>query len=243
MSQQGSKPLRALILDDERLSAVLLRRMIEVFCPELQVLATVQSLNEAEAFLQNNPLEVLFLDLQLRDGLGFELLERCPQARNLQLVCVTAYHEYALKAFQYGAVHYLLKPLQQEDLRAVVERISKTSLANNSLEELHIPTRKKVERVELQELIFLEADNNYTFLFLKDGRKILSSKTLSYFDRLLEEDARFVRIHKKYLVNMSYFRNYDRHEHYLELSPWGQKLAVSVRKRQQVLAWLKSPLD
>jgi two-component system LytT family response regulator len=234
--------LRTAIVEDEKLSAILLRKMIEHFCPELQVVLVAQSVQEAINQLPKQEIEVLFLDIRLGDGLGFEVLQQVPNLENMHLVCVTAYAQYAIKAFQENALHYLLKPLRKDELREVVQRIQK--LRNplpqgaEPLQTLSIPTRKDLIQLPIQQILYLQANDNYTYLHLADQTRLLSSKSLSHFEQLLSNNPRFVRIHKSYILNLDTAIKYDRVQHCVQL-PNDTQLPVAVRKRAELMKALK----
>ena len=213
------KKLTALIVDDESLARKNLQMLLEEYCPELEVVGTAKSTEDAKEQINTLNPEVIFLDIRMPSGLeGFQLLDDLPN-RKFQVVFTTAFKEYAVRAFKANAIHYLLKPIDINDLKEAVSKLIQTKkVLNNdpnnfldyqkSIENLkqNMLQKKPIERltinhtkgfkiVEHKDITYLSAEGNCTKLFFKDGSKYLDTRTLKVYEELLNSGD-FYRIHK-----------------------------------------------
>jgi two-component system LytT family response regulator len=252
--------LRAIIVDDEELARKNLIMMLETYCPEIDVIGEAGNKNEAKDIIESSQPDVVFLDIRMPSGSeGFELLEMIEE-RNFLVVFVTAFKDYAIKAFQANAVHYLLKPIDDEDLRIAVDKLIATKetftnnpgnyetyfsslqnladrlLKNKSNNRIAISHTKGVKIIEEADLAYLEASGNCTMLYFKDGTRYLDTRTLKVYEEILDDTA-FYRIHKSYIVNMHMIKEYLREDgHIIELKN-NVQLPVA---RNRVSAFLKT---
>lgn len=219
--------LRALLVDDEQKNLDGLEYMLHQDCTDIQVTGKVQSAEEARNFLKTNLVDVMFLDIFMPGEDGFQLLSSLTQ-KNLKIIFVTAHNEYTMQAIKASAVDYLLKPVRIEELQAAVEKVKLTVGSPIAMEQHHallqhfmeltnarmpiqkiaVPQLGSIRFVALDEIISLQADNNYTIIHLKDMQKLVISKTLKDFEELLDKNL-FVRIHKSYIVNLNYIKEYS----------------------------------
>lgn len=224
-------PLTALIVDDEFHARENLAMMLAEFCPEVQVLDTAGSVSEARQKIDSLRPQVVFLDIRMPSGAeGFELLEQQPE-KKFQVVFVTAFKDYAIRAFNANAIHYILKPIDIEELQAAVKKLvdyyhafsdDKANLQHylDSVKQLaeSIKHSTRPHRITLyhsrgfkivdeSEIVRLEADGNCTRLFFKDGTQYLDSKTLKVFEEMLSSE-KFMRVHKSHMINLSGVREY-----------------------------------
>ncbi len=214
--------LKAIIIDDEPDCVQLLALQLKEHCPNVQVLAQMTAPEEGlQAIRSLNP-DLVFLDVEMPRMNGFQLLEQLEELP-FSLVFVTAYNEFALKAFRFSALDYLLKPLNVSQLCEAVRKAEKRQridqgqldLLRYQLKEgkypskIAVPFQSGVVFVELSELIYCEADSNYTKLFLTNGKNYLLSKTLRDVQEVLEE-RNFLRVHRQYLINLDHIKMYHR---------------------------------
>ncbi|MCK6695040.1 MAG: LytTR family DNA-binding domain-containing protein [Thermoanaerobaculia bacterium] len=245
---------RALLIEDEPEGLQNLLNLLDKYCPDVEVVATGGSnadllrLGGEDAETQ---FDVAFLDIDLPDGLvftGLQQLEDIP----FDIIFVTAYNQYALTAFDFSAIDYVLKPIEPEDLRRAVSRIrpgrknastkQRVELLQqnyspnmpNAFEKIGISGLDGVHFVRLRDIVRLEAEDNYTHFILKTGNKITASKTIkAYEDTLIR--LNFVRVHKKHIVNMNYMKTYIKGEGgYLVLEN-GETIEVSRRKKASLM--------
>lgn len=240
--------LRVAMVDDEPLAIETNHIIIKEHCPGVEVIWWAAGIDSALEQIKANPPEVLLLDVELSNGTGFDLLNRLDRI-DFQVVFITAYDKYAIRAFEFSAIDYILKPYPIESLQAAFDKaISQREVKWHrqqleamleNLEEpkkLVIATQSGMEIVPLDELIYLEADSNYTNLICKNDRTILSSKTLKHYDEQLEGPM-FGRIHQSFLVNKKFIKELRPKEHSVLLIN-GKSLPVSTRKLKGVMEWL-----
>jgi len=238
--------LNAFIVDDEQQTRNALQTLLEEFCPDVTIRGTAGDLGEALAAIPRHDIDILFLDINLGGHTGFDLLDRIGP-HHFDIVFVTAYEAYALKAFEYAAVHYLLKPVSHHTLRDTVARVRKRKeavpsadlqqLSDKLLQALSpaspriaLSDMHKTEFVYLDDIAYLESNGSYTVFYLKDNRNFVKSRNLKYFEDAFMAHPRFVRVHKSYVVNRDQVRAYRKQSQELELFG-GAVIPVSIGYR------------
>lgn len=217
--------LRTIVIDDEKLSREVMCNYLREYCPNVEIVSTASSIKSAyKAILKYSP-DLVFLDIEMADGKGFDLLLMFDQVK-FKVIFVTAYSEYAVKAFRFSAVDYLLKPVKIEELIEAVGKIrpagdevegngnlamllSNLRAGNNTMATLVIPHIKGFEVLKINEIIMCQAEGYCTNLHLTGNRRIVSSKNLKHFDTLLE-DHNFIRVHHSYLININHVSSFTR---------------------------------
>ncbi|MEM9528914.1 MAG: LytTR family DNA-binding domain-containing protein [Bacteroidota bacterium] len=219
--------MKALLIDDETPSRNALRHYLEKYCPEVMVVGEADGVATALVEIEKKEPELLFLDIEMPFGNGFDLLERLPVGHQLEVVFVTAYEQYALRALRMSAAHYLLKPVDIDDLIEAVARVreraglrqqgrvTETLLANLKETKQEAPKRLALPLIDGLEIVspegvrYCEAADNFTRFHLTDGRKLLICRKLKFYEALLRP-AGFCRIHRSSVVNLSFVRRYHR---------------------------------
>jgi two-component system LytT family response regulator len=217
--------LRTIIVDDERLSREVLRNYLNEYCPDVEIVSTASSVKTAfRAIRKYNP-DFIFLDIEMADGKGFDLL-RMFEKVDFKVIFVTAYSEYAVKAFRFSAVDYLLKPVKIDELVSAVDKVraSKNQTPDNLVistllknlgrepevpQIFLIPHLKGFEVLKIPEVIMCQADGYCTNIYLTGNRKVVSSKNLKHFNDLLAGND-FIRIHHSFLININHVTGYSR---------------------------------
>lgn len=236
---------KALVIDDENRTRELIVKMINSF--GLVDIEAIQGGNNVSSGIDsieaNNP-DIVFLDIQMPDGTGFDLLKGLKQ-KNFELIFITAHEEFAIKAIKFSALDYILKPIDQKELKAAVEKAIKAvddkkediqfeALQNNinpsMKRRLVLKTQESVHVVELDNIIRCEADRNYTSFFLSGGRKILVSKTLKEYETLLT-GHNFLRVQQSHLINLDYVDRYDKGNGGSVVMKDGSEVPLSPAKR------------
>ena len=244
--------LSALLVEDMPQALQVLQNDLAEYCPEIQVVGTAHSVVEAAKQLRQQVPDILFLDILLGDGTGFDLLEIFPNLA-ARIIFVTASDEYALRAFRFAAVDYLLKPVDPAQLQAAVARVrSQRAHPAESLDLLketirrpeHLPTRislhtqERIVVVDIHQIVRCEADDNNTWFVLASGEKVFVTRTLKQFEQLLSQHQ-FVRVHQSHLLNLAYIREYVKKDGgYLKMKN-GETVPVSLRKKAEVVALLE----
>jgi two-component system LytT family response regulator len=209
--------LKAVIVDDEIRSRDFLKTLVDEFCPDVKVTGVAATVDEAVTVIGTQTPDLVFLDIELHTGTGFDVLEKF-SSPNFHVIFTTAYDHYAIKAIKFSAVDYILKPIDIDELQKAVEKAkdkveSNTSQQsiNNLLQNLRKPgsmdysitlaTSEGLEFVPLQNIIRLEASGPYTYFYLKEGKKIMVSKNLKEYETMLG-DYNFFRVHNSHIINM-----------------------------------------
>jgi len=247
------KQYQAIIIDDERNIREALTLLLGEYCPEIKVCGSAMSAQEGRELLKTHEVDFIFLDISMPKEDGFAFLRSIPK-ENYGIIFITAYQEYALKALKASAIDYLLKPVNAIELReAVVKAIQfhelrKTqsearNIYHESLDNLntHIQSEEKLitkitvaeqfgfRIINVSDLMYLQADSNYTILHLSGLDKIVATRSLGDYEKMLEHPA-FFRIHKSTIINMNYLRAYSSYQgNFAELID-GTKLSISRRK-------------
>jgi len=235
---------KALIIDDEQRTRELIAKMIESFDLGIEAIPRGENVKSGlEAIASIQP-DLVFLDIQMPDGTGFDLLKAVPE-KNFEVIFITAHEEFAIKAIKFSALDYILKPVDPEELRAAVERALESMNAEvepqqfealqnniqpNQKRRLVLKTQESVHVVDLDQIIRCEADRNYTSFFLKEGRKILVSRTLKDYETLLT-GHNFLRVQQSHLINLNYVDRYDKGNGGAVVMKDGSEVPLSPAKR------------
>jgi len=219
--------LKALLVDDEQNNLDNLEFMLMHDCQDVVVSGKVHNAPEAREWLSRNTVDILFLDINMPGETGFDLLKSLP-SHNFKVIFVTAYSEYSLQAIKASAVDYILKPVKIEDLQFALERVKKMFTSSMAIEQsqqllrqllqtanyntlpkkIALPQLGGINYVDVESISSLEADGNYTIIHKTDLQKLVISKSLKEFDDLLDPNI-FVRIHKSYIINIHYVKEYS----------------------------------
>ena len=245
--------MKAILVEDMPQALAALQADLKTFCPEVEVIGTANSVVSAAKLLRAEQPDLLLLDINLGDGTSFDILEIVPNLK-AQLIFITASNEYAIKAFRFAAVDYLLKPVDGEQLKAAVDRakaragevdsasldlLKKTIREPNKLpERISLHTSENIMLARIENIIRCESDGNNTRFFLEGEKPIFVTKTLKHFERLLA-DHHFVRIHQSHLVNFQHIVEFKKIDSgYLRLTN-GDEVPVASRKRAEVVEMLR----
>jgi len=243
------KLLRTIIIDDEAPVRESLREMLKEHCRKVKVIDEAGSVKSGvEAILKHYP-DLILLDIKMADGTGFDLLEQIEPAE-CKIIFVTAYNEYAIKAFKFSALDYLLKPVDSEELKAAVEKAEhqlvkelKTQLdtlvknmdtEDQAKKKIILRTADNIYILRVNDISCCESDGKYTIIYLMDGIKVMVSTTLKFYQDLLGEYG-FFRVHKSFLINLEHMQRFEKAEGgYIVLSN-NLRIPVASRKREELL--------
>ncbi len=249
-----SEMIKAVIVEDEKHSQELLHELVKEYCEGVEIVGLAGTVAEALQIITETEPTLVFLDIELPDGDGFQVLEKLDSPK-FDVIFTTAYDQYAMRAFKFAATDYLLKPIDNEELEQAVARVvekQKATPGDGKADQLQalirnirnigtpfkrivLPTTNGFTVVNPEDIIRCESDRNYTFIFLKDGRRILVSRTIKEYDEMLTE-FNFFRIHQSHLINLNFLKNYTRGRGgYVELTD-GTVLDVSARRKSEFLA-------
>ncbi|MCF8370842.1 MAG: LytTR family DNA-binding domain-containing protein [Bacteroidales bacterium] len=211
--------IRTIIIDDEERGRRTLKTQISKYCPELEIVGEANGVQSGLEIIRHEKPDAVFLDIQMQDGTGFDLLEQIPHV-NFAIIFATAYDQYAIQAFKFSATDYLLKPIDPDQLIKAVDKLQSELNSHNlskklealfsnknNFEKIALPTFDGIILVKIKEIIRCQSESNYTTLFLPKGDKIVVTKTLKDFDEMLTPLG-FFRIHQSHLINMSFVNKY-----------------------------------
>ena len=241
-----SRKLKTIIIDDETDAVDFISSIICEYCPGIEIAGKAYDVSEGVQVIKDQKPDLVFLDVEMPHGSGFDLLGHFPE-KEFDVIFITAFNHYAIKAIKFSAVDYILKPINVnefiEAVNKVMQKRSNSMFRGNEnikalLENLRtavpsrlaIPTSDGMEYLNPKEIIRIEADRSYSWFFLTGDRKILVSKNLKEFQDLLS-DRHFFRPHNSYLINLKYVKKYIRKEGgYIEMQD-GSEIPVSRNKK------------
>ena len=240
--------LTAVIIDDEQKGRLALSQKLKDYCPDIQLLGEAGNGEEGIKLIEKFFPDIVFLDIEMPRMDGFEMLHRLPQ-KNFHLIFTTAYDQYAIKAIKYAAFDYLLKPIDIEELKSAVDKISlkpgihtgkkletlqHNLLSKNAFNKIAIPTLDGLLFFDINDIIHLEASSNYTTIWFNNHPKLTASKTLKEFEELLPPDI-FFRTHHSHLINLNYIKRYIKGDGGQIEMKNGNFVDVARRKKEEFL--------
>lgn len=240
--------LRVAIVDDEVDARIILRNFLTNFCPEVEVVGEAEGIVTGVRLLKESQPDVLLLDIQMDDGTGFELLDKITKP-SFQVVFTTAFDQYALKAFRYSAIDYLLKPIDPDDLIRVIDRLNSQvrekitseqishlsdGFQHNKFDKIALPSSEGLVFLALEDIINLESDGNYTTFFVQSAEKVIISQNIKEFEQILPSHQ-FFRPHQSHIINLQFVKKFLREDGGYALLENGRKVPVSRRKKNDFL--------
>jgi two-component system LytT family response regulator len=243
-----STPAKVLIIDDESDARKLLSTFLARFFPGAFIVNEASGVQHGLSMLKETPVDLMFLDIEMEDGTGFDLLDRLPEIR-FPIIFITAHDEFAIKAFRYNAVDYLLKPIDPDEFVAAVTKAQQFTDRNQFQSQfrqlLQTAKEKSFNKITLSTgtgLVFthtmdisrIETYGNYSFVFMKSGERLLVSKNLKEFEEMLPEPD-FFRIHQSHIVNTSFVRKFVKGEGDHVVMEDEAMLPVSRRRKEEFL--------
>ena len=241
--------MRAILIDDEISNLENLQTLLEKHCPQVTIMASAQNISDAVDVVEKYSPHLVFLDIQMGEKTGFDVLKLLPK-RNFEVIFVTAYDQYGIKAVKFAALDYLLKPIDIEELINAVNKAEyklATQIQNLQLDfllqqlkkpetnvsKIALQMQSEIRYVTLSEIIRCEADNTYTYFFLANSEKILVSKSLKEYADLLRPNG-FLRTHQSHLVNPKYVKSWLKEDGGVLLLTSGEKIPVSKPNKETV---------
>ncbi len=246
--------LRAILIDDEQDCVKLLSLQLKMYCPQIEVVAECTKSEEGLRAIQSQQPDVVFLDIEMPRMNGFELLEKTGDLK-FALIFVTAYDRFAVKAFRYSAIDYLLKPTDTKELKDAVQKIegrkthqSQLDFAREQMggmpkglpERIALPYQNGVTFVNINDILYCEADDNYSKFYLANGEKLLATKTLRDIQEILEERS-FLRVHRQFIVNLNQIKKFVRGEGNYLIMANDQSIPVARNQKEKLMqrfGWL-----
>jgi len=239
--------IRAIIIDDIPEARTVLKSDLENYCVNIEVIGEAEGVVSGAKLIKELKPDLVFLDIQMQDGTGFDLLEILPN-KDFKLIFTTASDEYAVKAFKFSAVDYLLKPIDPDELMDAVSKVEQQDQSTDRIgllkenfdqpKRLALNTLDKIHIVEVAEILRCESHINYTMFYFTDGTKLLVTKTLKEFDKLLT-DHHFIRVHQSHLINTRFIKEFSKSDGYIFMKD-STKVPVSTRKKQVLMEMIQN---
>ena len=247
--------IKTIIIDDEVKARETILNMLAAYCPDVEVIATAGSVSEGEEILSLHHPDLVLLDIKMADGTGFDLLKRLDKI-NFFVIFITAFEEFAIRAFKFSALDYILKPLDPDELSNAVikakEEIEKESMSvkldalfqnlgalSKDTKKIVLKTTASVHIVNLKDIIRCESEKNYTHFFTSEGEEITVSKTLKEFNELLI-DYSFYRVHQSHLINLAHMKRYEKQDGGFIVMDDNSRVPVSFRKKEDLMKLFKN---
>ncbi len=244
--------LKAILIDDEQRAISSLTLLLQQYCPEVEIIDAANNIPEGVIAINKGNPDVVFLDIDMPEYSGFEIMHFFQEIK-FEIIFVTAYNEYALRAFEVSALDYILKPVDIDKLKSAVQKaldrkgqlaiqerltVLKESLQNQQFSKIALPMSDGVVFIQTKKIAYLEADGAYTRVWLTDGSKILVSKKLKFFEEVLDNKPNFFRSHRSYMINVNYIKKYSKSDSVIVLEN-DQVIAISRERKQEFESSLK----
>lgn len=236
--------IQAIIIDDEQRARNTLSTLIKDYIPQVEVIALCANIPEGVLAINQKRPKLVFLDIEMPEYNGFELLSFFREV-DFHIIFVTAYNEYAIKAFEVSAVDYLLKPVDIDKLKTAISKVEqrlssydmhskldvlKDSFSTGQFNRIALPVSEGLLFIEVPDIVYLEAEGAYTNVWLRNGSKILASKKMKFFEEILESRPNFFRSHRSFIVNINFLKKYNKNDSSLTLD--NGKVAYISRERK-----------
>jgi two-component system, LytTR family, response regulator len=251
--------ITAIIIDDDSNLRDGLRGLLSFYAPEIKIIGEAEDVTSGVVVMDKLKPQVVFLDIQLNDGTGFDVLEQIAQKNGKttsHIVFITAHEEYAIKAFRFSALDFLLKPIDPDELEIVIGKIKNVLEKNDSYAHIDLlleNIRKKVDNFkrialttadgihlfEVSDIIRCEGEDNYTTFYIKNNKPVIVSRTLKEYEELLSEYG-FERIHQRHLINLAYLKSYVKKEGGFVVMADNAQLPISARKKERLQELIKA---
>jgi two-component system, LytTR family, response regulator len=247
--------IKTILIEDDQILREGLKRLLFLYAPDMHIVAEADTVATAVKAVEQHKPDVVFLDIMIIGGNGFEVLEQYQKKHgkpSFQIVFITAFEEYAIKAFRFSALDYLLKPIDPDELKEVIEKIKQKNKTdskkievllehiynkNEPNKRLALSTTEGIHWVEISKIVYCESQNSYVTFTLENKQKIVVCKTLKEYEDLLTE-AGFERIHQTFLINLHYLKTFNRNESTVELQH-NIHLPVASRRKERLMELMK----
>jgi two-component system LytT family response regulator len=244
---------KLVIADDEQNVREALAQMLKLYCPDVNVVASTDSVSETVKAISNHQPDIVLLDIEMKEGSGFDVLKKFASPK-FKIIFITAYQQYAIQAFRFSALDYILKPVDPDLLVQAIQKAEdiidreKITLKIDSfmfnmdnvsrgMKKIVLKTSENIHIVNLQDILYCEADRSYTNFYLTDKSRIIVSTTLGIYEEMFEEYG-FLRVHTSYLVNSNSIKRYEKGEGGKVVLSNGVSLPVATRKKEHLMQLL-----
>ncbi len=245
--------IRAIIIDDDKLIREIITNTIISYCPNVSVVAEAENVKTGVASINENEPDLILLDIKMPDGSGFDLIKHFDKP-DFKVIFISGYMEYAIKGYKFGAIDYILKPIDEEELSLAInraedviryeEKIQFKSMesnikALNKSDKIILKTSDHVHLINTSSIIRVEADGNYSTFFIDDGRKVIVSRGIKEWEEILV-DKGFHRIHKSHMININKSNYFDKSDSGDVIMDDGSTVPVASRKKDMLMNLFES---
>jgi len=245
--------IRAIIIDDDQLVREVISKTVESYCPNVSIVAVAENVKTGVAAINENEPDLVLLDIKMPDGSGFDLIKHFDKP-DFKVIFISGYMEYAIKGYKYGAIDYILKPIDEEELSLAInraddviryeEKMQFKSMENNikalnKSDKIILKTSDHVHLINTSEIIRIEADGNYSTFFIDDGRKVIVSRAIKEWEETLINKG-FHRIHKSHMININKLNYFDKSDSGDVIMDDGSTVPVASRKKDMLLNLFES---
>lgn len=248
--------IRTLIIDDEARARETIQAMLEIYCKDdVQIVGHAKNVRSGLDAIKEHKPELVLLDIKMPDGSGFDLLAQYGKI-DFKVIFVTAFEEYAIQAFKFSAIDYILKPIEPDELIKAIAKVKDliqasqpgnmdlqfetfmTNMLNQTAEEkkLVLKTTENIHVISISEIVALSSDRNYTRFHFKDRPEIIVSKTLKEFENMLNGYS-FLRVHRSHVINLKYIERFEKTDGGYAVMRGGMRIEVSHRNKESLLAF------
>ena len=243
--------MKAVLIDDEPKNIRVLKKLLTEFCPQVSIVGEASGIEDALPVIRQGQPDVVFLDIEMPYGNAFDLLDKLIPIE-FEVIFITAFDSYALRAFKYSALDYLLKPVSIEELVTAVNRVEKKLQHNTNAHLLNllsnigqqpdrqriaIPQKDEIFFIQVGEIVYCEASGGYTRIFRHGGKTFVSSRAIREYEEILPQEI-FLRIHNSYIVNLRFVKKYQKGRGGMVEMENGATIEVAARRREEFLARL-----
>ncbi|TDX84849.1 LytR/AlgR family response regulator transcription factor [Epilithonimonas xixisoli] len=245
--------IKAVLIDDDGNLREGMKMMINLYAPEIQIVGEADSVKTGTELMETAKPDIAFLDILMNDGTGFDILEKLNEKFgnvNSHIIFITAHEEFAIKAFRFSALDFLLKPVNPEELQSVLKKIKNVIHQNRDsrnigllleniqkksegFKKIALSTSEGIHLFEIKDIIRCESEDNYTKFFIKNHKPVMISKTLKEYEEMLKDQG-FERIHQSHLINLNELKSYIRKEGGFVIMSDDSQLPVSQRKKERL---------
>ena len=245
--------IKAVLIDDDGNLREGMKMMINLYAPEIQIVGEADSVKSGTELMETSKPDIAFLDILMNDGTGFDILEKLNEKFgnvNSHIIFITAHEEFAIKAFRFSALDFLLKPVNPEELQSVIKKVSNVIHQNRDnknigllleniqkksegFKKIALSTSDGIHLFEIKDIIRCESEDNYTKFFIKNHKTIMISKTLKEYEELLKDQG-FERIHQSHLINLNELKSYIKKDGGFVIMSDDSQLPVSQRKKERL---------
>ena len=240
--------IKAIIIDDEPLVSKLINKTIESYCPNVSIIAIAENVKSGVAAINEHEPDLVLLDIKMPDGSGFDLIKHFDKP-DFKVIFISGYMEYAIKGYKFGAIDYILKPIDEEELSLAINRaddvirfeeklnfkaMEENIKSLNKSDKIILKTNEHIHLINTIDIIRIEADGNYSTFFIEDGRKVIVSRAIKEWEESLI-DRGFFRVHKSHIINVQKLNYFDKTDSGDVILSDGSVVPVASRKREMLM--------